>query len=410
MSYKNIIFKHRNGNLLENNSNFYETDNIYLSSIGQRKKIMRKKLPCIIYSIKDQEDFNLFGYLFIEKNKDKCYIVYDNKKYKIDDSIDFLIDNNQKLKIKLLILDDLINLSYMFSSCSCLESVSNFSNIKTSKITDISYMFYECSSLKKVSDISNWNTINVVNMSNMFSWCEALISLPDISKWDTSNVVDMNSLFLNCSSLYAFPDISKWNTNNVTDLSNLFSGCKSLIGSSDLSNWNTSNVTNMSSMFYNCTSLSSLPNITKWDTSNVTNMSSMFCKCYSLEALTDDILNYSTEKLGRKFNELESLVGQYVMTGFSKDFEKLDLLKNVGDELFSDDSDNENDKFNWNLNKVTDISCMFYGCNSLKSLPDISKWNIGNVTNMSELFSNCSSLTSLPDISKWNTINQLCCE
>ena len=46
---------------------------------------------------------------------------------------------------------------------------------------------------------------------------------------------------------------------------------------------------------------------------------------------------------------------------------------------------------------------MFNNCESLSSLPDISKWNINNVTNMSYMFNNCESLSSLPDISKWNT-------
>ena len=39
-------------------------------------------------------------------------------------------------------------------------------------------------------------------------------------------------------------------------------------------------------------------------------------------------------------------------------------------------------------------------------LPDISKWNASNVTNMTGIFSGCSSLKSLPDISKWNINNQ----
>ena len=48
---------------------------------------------------------------------------------------------------------------------------------------------------------------------------------------------------------------------------------------------------------------------------------------------------------------------------------------------------------------------MFYNCESLKSLPDISKWNTSNVTNMEDMFYYCGSLESLPDISKWNTSN-----
>ena len=48
---------------------------------------------------------------------------------------------------------------------------------------------------------------------------------------------------------------------------------------------------------------------------------------------------------------------------------------------------------------------IFSGCESLKSLPDISKWNTIHITNMSQVFNCCISLSSLPDISKWNIIN-----
>ena len=59
----------------------------------------------------------------------------------------------------------------------------------------------------------------------------------------------------------------------------------------------------------------------------------------------------------------------------------------------------------WNTINITNMSCMFYSCSSLESLPNISKWNIKNVSNLSFMFSNCSSLKSLPNISKWDTTN-----
>ena len=58
---------------------------------------------------------------------------------------------------------------------------------------------------------------------------------------------------------------------------------------------------------------------------------------------------------------------------------------------------------------ITNMSYMFYYCNSLTSLPDISNWNTNNVTNMMCMFYNCNSLTSLPDISNWNTNNVIMC-
>ena len=54
----------------------------------------------------------------------------------------------------------------------------------------------------------------------------------------------------------------------------------------------------------------------------------------------------------------------------------------------------------WNTNKVTNMNNLFYNCKSLESLPDISKWNTNKVTNMNALLYNCESLKSLPDISK----------
>ena len=54
---------------------------------------------------------------------------------------------------------------------------------------------------------------------------------------------------------------------------------------------------------------------------------------------------------------------------------------------------------------VTDMSDIFAECDSLISLPDISKWNTSNVTNMKGLFSACFCLESLPNISTWDTSN-----
>ena len=54
---------------------------------------------------------------------------------------------------------------------------------------------------------------------------------------------------------------------------------------------------------------------------------------------------------------------------------------------------------------IRSMKNMFYNCNTLKNLPDISKLNTKYVENMSNMFYNCCSLKKLPDISKWNTEN-----
>jgi surface protein len=59
----------------------------------------------------------------------------------------------------------------------------------------------------------------------------------------------------------------------------------------------------------------------------------------------------------------------------------------------------------WDLENVIDVSFMFGDCTSLLYLPEISKWKTSNIENMSHLFYRTSSLKTLPDLSKWDISN-----
>ena len=115
----------------------------------------------------------ILGEKFVKNNKNICKIIYDNKIYDLTERLK--IENKEKIKIKLIGIN------------------------------------------------------NITNMSCIFAKCEDLIELPNISKWNTINVIDMSKMFYNCSSLSSLPDISKWNTNNVENMSEMFSGCLSLL-------------------------------------------------------------------------------------------------------------------------------------------------------------------------------------
>jgi len=108
----------------------------------------------LIYSI-TEKTINIFGSEFVENNKNICKMIINKKEYEITNEYNVENNNNELLKIK----------------------------------------------LKGIN--------NITNMSHMFSGCSSLISLPDISKWDTSKVNDMNYTFEECSSLISLPDISK---------------------------------------------------------------------------------------------------------------------------------------------------------------------------------------------------------
>ena len=57
------------------------------------------------------------------------------------------------------------------------------------------------------------------------------------------------------------------------------------------------------------------------------------------------------------------------------------------------------------MENVTNMFGLFYECNSLISIPDISKWNMKKVTNINYIFYGCNKLSSIPDITNWNVEN-----
>ena len=365
------------------------------------------------YEDEEEDDrIRLFGKKFIEDNKDKCLIIYNDEIYPLQEY--FLIkdiESKKNLEIKLLIFDKINSLFCLFNKCKSLTKIelfknndkfsnqyneNNLKNIKSivnendSEYSEFSNSnkendFYPSKSDKSLTITDYYSIINqkyngtfsslysynnllntrnkyiksksiiylpkIIDMSGIFNWCSSLKSLPDdITKFNTINTKYMYKLFSGCSSLLSLPDISKWNTSNVEDMGSMFYECSSLLSLPEISKWNTGNVEDMDNIFSFCSSLTSLPDISKWKINKVNNMNEMFWECSRLISLPD----------------------------ISK----------------------------WNTNNVTEISGMFFGCSSLISLPDISKWNTNNVNDMSYIFYGCSSLISLPDISKWNTSNK----
>ena len=293
---KNNIFKeyyHKN-NINEQNLIFNSYFNINDNNANMRLKNLEEKINLdsdinngIIIKYKNNNinmyysEIKIFGKYFVEKNKEKCKIIYENKILELTEF--FYLPNNNEiqdiLEIKLIGINNINNMSYMFYDCESLIYLPDISKWNTINVTDMSWMFYNCKSLSDLPDLSKWNTMNVTDMSFMFYNCKFFLSLPDISSWDTSNVINMSRMFYNCESILSLPDISKWNTSNVKNMSCMFSGCVLLLFLPDISKWDTNKVIDMSCMFYNCRSLLSLPNISKWNINNVINITNMFYGC-----------------------------------------------------------------------------------------------------------------------------------
>ena len=138
----------------------------------------------IEYNIQSNEDsIKILGNQFVKNNKKNVLIKYEREEFELDGYFELKNnDNNNTLNIKLI----------------CINNV-----------TDMSYMFSECTSLISLSDISKWNTNNVINMSYMFDQCTSLNSLPDISKWNTNKDTNMRDMFSECISLEFISNLSK---------------------------------------------------------------------------------------------------------------------------------------------------------------------------------------------------------
>ena len=245
----------------------------------------------------------IFGKNFVNKNKGKCNIIYNNKEYKLKE---FLIITNYNyyqediIKIKLKVSNK-IDLSEMFCDCEQLlwlsedkeEMYQDYEKIDESVDSSPNSFKEEFNSINDYTNQDNEELLSVSNSIDIYK--ENFDTITTVKYFSTKyntythlieqDFLNMKSMFKSCKSLISFPNISEWNYSNIIDISNMFYECKSLISLPDMSKWDTSNVTDMSYLFYKCESLISLPNISKWDTSNVTNMSYLFYKCESLISL-----------------------------------------------------------------------------------------------------------------------------
>ena len=379
-----------------NNDLIKEEEEKPLQNKNEEYKILKYKINF------GEGDLKIFGKKFIKNNRNNCQIILNDEiKINLCEYLFYEGSDKTLLEIKLGIINNITDMSYMFSECSSLPFISNFD---ISKVEDISDLFSGCSSIEFIPDISKWETSEIKYMNNLFSNCLSLKSLPDISNWDTSKVIGMNNMFFNCKSLKSLPDISKWNISELKELKNMFSGCSSLESLPDISKWNTLNIKKMTNLFSGCSSLKKLPSfsdeiILKYKIDKNSKIK-LFGKQFTLNNKDNCQIIYNL----KEFELQESLE----LDNNIKDFLEIKLrgINNITNTrfMFSDCSSllSISNISNWNTSIITNMSYMFSDCTLLKSLPDISKFDTSNVTDMSFIFSGCKSLLSLPDISKWN--------
>lgn len=181
------------------------------------------------------------------------------------------------------------SLNGAFFHCTRLTLVPNY---LPANIQNISFMFnmnqatepsiFTGLDANGVSLLDTWNTSTVINMESMFTGCTNLSPLIDWSNFDTGNVTNMSTMFALCTQ-FAGNGIDVWKTSLVTSMQNMFGECINISSSIDFTAgkngdphiWNMANVQNASGMFNNATHFTGI-GVNTWDTSSIISMRNMF--------------------------------------------------------------------------------------------------------------------------------------
>lgn len=181
---------------------------------------------------------------------------------------------------------------------------------------------------------------------------------------------EFRCLFLNCASLVSPPELPATQITGWSSYENMFKGCTYLINAPDLPAENFSRSC-CKSMFEGCTSLLAAPAI-KVTSVGQNAMTSMFEGCTSLSTAGDvaiNVTNSSNESFKYMFRNCTSLS--------TPPSALKSAIPSNGSNLFYG---------------------MFYGCSSLKALPDMYFQNIDSA-GAREMFEGCTSLDGVVDLS-----------
>ena len=163
--------------------NIYNVKNIYNIFYGCKSKlklpyfyILKKYKNNIIFELKyknkenDKDNVKIFDKNFIEKNKDKGTIIYNNCEFESKENFEDIDSNNHKDTINfLLCLDKNINdLSYIFFACESLISVEYYKiNHKLYELKNELKFIFDDSKINQLK-INNNNSIKDTNSINIY--------------------------------------------------------------------------------------------------------------------------------------------------------------------------------------------------------------------------------------------------
>ena len=185
-------------------------------------------------------------------------------------------------------LEEVKNMSFMFSNCEKFDGNATMNNWNTSNVTNMSSIFDYAGLFNQ--PIGKWNTKKVEYINSMFR--EATAFNQPIGEWNTEKVTDMAGMFQGASSFNQ--PIGKWNTEKVISISGMFSQATAF--NQPIGKWNTEKVEYMGFTFEEATSFNQP--IGEWNTENVTGISGMF---RGARSFNQPIGKWNTEKIDNMY-------------------------------------------------------------------------------------------------------------
>ena len=295
---------------MKSNTSLVNTARRIQNKNNKRKKGNQDKTFDFVYLLNDiQSEINIFGETFVKKNKDKCYLIYNTKSYKLSTKFTFL--NKGENVITLVIEEDDLRLRGMFCffdvsgkkdedfcfnisededeenfliDASCLE------HLDVSLCTDLSFMFYNCKKVKNFDFLKEWDVSKVTKFSNMFTFCN-FSNVSFLSKWNMKNAEDLEHMFWGCENLNDLTGFKNWKLDNAKLFCRMFGNCKNLTDANSLQYWNMTQAIDISYMFENCIKLVKIDLLNNWKLDNKVDKQNVIFKCKNITNIPDIFKN-----------------------------------------------------------------------------------------------------------------------
>ena len=187
----NYLIKKKSLDIIKYNNNIKDRINISIKDYKEYSEIYSS------IEIEMKAVNNKYGkFINISKENEIYYHIYFNNNKK-EIKRNYLNENENIEKIKIIIDYQIESFEELFMNCECIEYINFKKFSRNNIINNMGSMFSGCSSLKELY-LSNFNTNNVIDMSYIFYNCSSLKEL-NFSNFNTNEVIDMRNMLFGCS-------------------------------------------------------------------------------------------------------------------------------------------------------------------------------------------------------------------